>query len=279
MQTIKNSKNLGKNGYSLLFLLGAYLFFALSAQYFSKHSVSLKEQLLSVHFPVPVQLITSGGDRFFASNLATMRATVVGTSNLDKKTMVILASVQDDASWFNPAQEDNYYLASANLPWEGQLDAAQNVLRRATKARPTDPWPPFYYGFNRQYFLGDYIGAAKAAELAAARVDGAGKSSLLNIAAKWYERVDNPKLAVAMIKDLKNKSSSQELANRLDKRLQRIHLIEVLDVAVNKYEIQFGHKPKDLEELKQSGFISNLPVDPLGGSFGLKNGKVVVNAH
>ena len=45
-------------------------------------------------------------------------------------------------SWLNPAHEDNYYVATATLPWNGQVDAAQMILRRATLARQKDSQPP-----------------------------------------------------------------------------------------------------------------------------------------
>jgi hypothetical protein len=44
----------------------------------------------------------------------------------------VQAKLQRDIAWFNPLHEDNYYIGAAMLPWNGELDAAQYVLRKAS---------------------------------------------------------------------------------------------------------------------------------------------------
>lgn len=234
-------------------------------------------ETLRVRMPVPLQLTAALGDRYLAANINTFRATVMGTQRFDAATYAVLAGIQQDAALFNPAHEDNYYLASAVLPWEGQVEGAQRVLKAATDARPTDPYPPFYYGFNAQYFLGDYVGAARAAEIAASRVPGQARVDLLNIAAKWYERVDDPQMAEKTIAVLMNTSHDPALRQRLQARIQRVRQLALLRDAARSYQQQVGRPPASLDELMQRGVLKAIPVDPLGEGFRIRNGIVEVN--
>jgi hypothetical protein len=72
--------------------------------------------------------------------------------------------------YYEETHEDNYYVASATLPWNGQFDAAQTVLRRASLARPFDFQPAFYYAFNLVYFRGDATTASAWLRAAAAKL-------------------------------------------------------------------------------------------------------------
>lgn len=271
----KRSPKRSKPWHSSMLMLAFFLSFTLTTDYFAKKPLRVVENDLDVHFPIPVQLVMALGDRYLASNAGTLRATLIGGGKLGNKA-ALLALVQQDAAWFNPGQEDNYYLATANLPWEGQVDEAQTVLRRAAAGRPSDPYPLFYYGFNQQYFLGDYMGAARALEKAALRVEGNDRSMLLNMAAKWYERIDNPAIAIAMITDLKRKSQNPELTEYLQMRLQRVQLLEKLRAAARTYQSKTGRPLRQLEDLQREGIVSVLPKDPLGSGFVVKKGDVVV---
>jgi hypothetical protein len=101
----------------------------------------------------------------------------------------ILGQVQKDASWLNPAHEDNYYIATAILPWEGQVDPTQVILRRATLARFFDYQPPFYYAFNQVHFKGDAFGASEWLRQAAEKLpDPEERVTLADFAARWLDR-------------------------------------------------------------------------------------------
>ena len=115
---------------------------------------------LQVALPLFVQVFMSAGDRYLAANLAAIRALVVTTDKMRPEDYRILGKIQEDASWLNPAHEDNYYIATAILPWNGELDAAQTILKRASQARQFDYQPAFYYAFHLLHFKGDAVGAS-----------------------------------------------------------------------------------------------------------------------
>ena len=103
---------------------------------------------LEVVLPLFAQVLMTGGDRFLAANLAAIRALVTETQYMKREDYALLGKIQDDVAWLNPAHEDNYYTAAAILPWEGELEPAQRVLARATRARFFDYQPAFYFAFN-----------------------------------------------------------------------------------------------------------------------------------
>ena len=62
------------------------------------------------------------------------------------------AMLHVQSATLNPLGEDNYYQATASLPWEGLVEETQFVLNAASEARKKDPWPAFFQGFNEYYF-------------------------------------------------------------------------------------------------------------------------------
>lgn len=259
-----------------VFAAGAAAFYWGSMKLAAVRPVQLPEEM-RVRLPVPVQVLTAMGDRYLAANINTFRATMLSMGRHDRATWRVLGAVQSDAAFLNPAQEDNYYIAAAILPWEGEVDAAQTVLQMASDARPTDPYPPFYYGFNLQYFRGDYQGAARAVEVAALRVDGGARQSLLNIASKWYERIEDATVAERTIAALIASTRDAGLREHLQKRIVRVRQLASLRNAAERYRQQQGKPPATLQSLVETGVLQTLPEDPLGEGFRIENGTVVVN--
>ena len=84
----------------------------------------------SVRLPVPAQIVMAVGDRHLAADLAEFRVLVADTFRMRPEDYALQAGLQRDIAFLNPAHEDNYYIAAAILPWGGQLDAAQYVLKQ-----------------------------------------------------------------------------------------------------------------------------------------------------
>ncbi len=227
---------------------------------------------LSVALSVPVQLLLHGGDRFMAANAGIWRAIVVDTTKLPREALEVLTRVQVDASWLNPAHEDNYYIAAAILPWEGQVDGAQIVLKRAMDARTTDYLPPFFYGFNQLQFFGDARGAYEAALIGAEHAQDIGDRQLLTvIGAKWLERTDDADAAQRVVLALAESTSDKALKQHLLQRSARLRGLGILREAARKYERREGRKLERLEDLVGAGYLEKLPQDPVGSGYGIAN--------
>jgi len=233
------------------------------------------EVLMSVALPLPAQLLYTGGDRYLAANVGTWRAIMVGIDRLPHETLKALAKVQEDVSWLNPGQEDNYYTATAILPWEGEVAATQTILQRATEGRPTDVYPPFYYGFNRLHFYGDVQGAVKALLVAANHAQEEGTRQALTVmAARWSEKNDETEIAIQTVRMMAEGSKDHALKDYLGLREQRLQGLKLLREAYRRFMDRDGVPPRSLEELVYAGMIDRVPLDPLDGGYLLKDGNV-----
>lgn len=224
---------------------------------------------INVAISPPIQVVLSGGDPSLAANLAVFRATMVSTQDLNPADYPILAKVQDDASRLNPAQEDNYYIAQGVLPWVGEHHTAIDILERATQARPYDFMPPFFLGFDYMYFEGKFEESGHYFHLAAERVGGNNRDALLNYAAKFMEKGEDPVMAIQFIENLIESTRNQGLQQFLRVRIVRLERLIVLRQAATEFQKQFKRPPKNLSDLVDGGILQALPPDPLGVGYRL----------
>ena len=225
---------------------------------------------ISVTLPLFVQVVLAGGDRYLAASWAAIRALVTETVRMSADDYRVLAEVQQDASWLNPAHEDNYYIAAAILPWEGQLDPAQVILRRATPARFYDYQPAFYYAFNLLHFKADGLAAAEWLRQAAPKLSNPDERLILeNTAARWLDRTEDLDLAARIVDAMAAQTQRKDFANYLHMRSQRLRDLALLRRTAIDYANRHGAPPGELSDLVQAGLLQKLPVDPLGFGFAL----------
>lgn len=224
---------------------------------------------INVAISPAVQIALAGGDHYLAANLAVFRATMVSVQNLNPADYPILAKVQDDASLLNPAQEDNYYIAQGVLPWIGEHRIAINILKQASLARPRDFMPPYFLGFDYMYFESKFEDAGHYYRMAADRVGGKNRDVLLDHAAKFMEKGENPETAIQFIEGLIKSTRNQGLQQFLRARIIRLERLITLREAAAKYREQFQRPPHDLNNLVDSGILQALPGDPLGAGYRL----------
>lgn len=237
------------------------------------------DEVLRVRLPIPVQLAYAGGDRFLAANLNVFRSLMVDSRITEGETYRVQGQLQVDASFFNPRHEDNYYVGAAILPWNGQVEAAQLVLLRAAESRGWDMWPAFYYAFNAMYFEHDMPRAGHWAEMAAER-NPANAAALRDIAAKWYERGDDPRLALGVLKAMYEQSSDENFRRLLQARMMRLEGLQALRTAADAYVAEHDTPAPSLEALQGYGGLQAVPQDPLQLGYALSaEGKPVLVDH
>ena len=223
---------------------------------------------IAVTLPLFIQVLMSGGDRFLAANLGSVRGIITETSKMRPEEYALLAKLQVDVSWLNPAHEDNYYAASALLPWNGQLDAAQTVLRRASLARPFDYQPPFYYAFHLVFFENDPLEAAEWLRARARELPNADERLMLeNFAARWLDRASNLGLAVVIVESMAKQAKRKDFREYLQTRAQRLRALLSLRDAASAFLKKKGAPARSLQELLKEGFIREIPSDPFGAGF------------
>lgn len=234
---------------------------------------------MQVAVPLFVQVLMTGGDRFLAANLGAIRALVADSFKMTLDQFPIMAKVQSDVSWLNPGHEDNYYIAAAILPWNGEYDAAQRILARATEARPLDYQPAFYYAFNLLQFGKDPIGASAWLRASAERLpEGNNRLQMQNLAARWVEQAEDPDLAIGVVEALAKQAKRPDFKRYLALRVERLKALKGLRAAAEQYRQQYGHPIASLDDLVQSGILKSLPKDSLGIGYGVdEQGNVLLS--
>lgn len=228
------------------------------------------EPEFSVRLPVPAQVLMSVGDRHLAANLSGFRVLVAETARMRPEDYAIQAQLQKDISRLNPAHEDNYYIAAAILPWGGQLEAAQSVLKRAADSRPFDYQPLFYYGFHLYHFYRNPAAGAEALLAGVPRArDPQDQWALQSVAALWIERGYLLGEAAGRVEAMANAAPPGGFRKYLAIRAARLRELDGLRKLAVKYEQTHGRRPVDLEELVRAGLLQHIPVDPLGVGFAL----------
>lgn len=240
-----------------------------------RHSVALE---LQVALPLFVQVFMAAGDRNLAANLAAIRALIVATEKMRPEDYRILGKIQTDASWLNPSHEDNYYTAAAILPWSGELDAAQTVLARASKARYFDYQPAFFYAFHLLHFKGDAAGASEWLRSAAEKIPSdEERLTMQNIAARWLDRAQDLDLAIRVVDAMAQQSKRKDFRAYLEQRVARLQSLKQLRVAARRYQERFGRPLIKLRDLLDSGLVPSIPADPFGFGFDIdKQGQIVL---
>jgi len=261
----------------LVALLLALVFIATSEQLRStpRRSVSVEMQ---VALPLFVQVFVAAGDRYLAANLAAIRALVVATDRMRPEEFRILAKVQEDVSWLNPAHEDNYYIAFAILAQYGELDSAQTILARASRARFFDYQPSFFYAFNQWYYKHDPAGAAAWMREAAEKLPDPDQRLIMqNFAARWMDKVQDTELAIRVVAAMAKEARRKDFRAYLETRVARLRQLQQLRTAAVTYRERFGKPVTNLQELVSSGILPVLPVDPFGFGFGFDpQGEIVL---
>lgn len=234
---------------------------------------------MQVALPLFVQVAMTGGDRFLAANIAAIRALWVDNFKMQRDEFRILAKVQEDVSWLNPGHEDNYYIATAILPWNDEVDAAQRILARATLARRFDFQPAFYYAFNLLHFKGDAAGASAWMREAAEHLpEGQDRLQMQNLAAIWLDRAGDLDLAIRVVEAMAKQSNRADFRRYLEQRVVRLKMLRELRAAAAIYRQRFGRPPATLEELVTAGIVAAIPKVPFGFGFAIdKQGQVVLS--
>lgn len=223
---------------------------------------------MEVAMPRIVQVLMAAGDRFLAANLATFRALVVSTETMTAENYRILGIVQSDAAWLNPAQEDNYYIAAAILPWAGEVAATQYILRQATDARPFDSGPPFFYAFNELHFLKNPAEGARWLLIAARHSkDQMEQIQLQQTAALWVSKGEDKEFAIRLHRAMAKETRYKAFAQFLEKRAVRLENLLLIDRAIERYRELAGRPPSKLQQLVDEAILPAIPADPFGVSY------------
>lgn len=273
------SPALGRVCWAAALLTGGLVFAAAVMQFRGVQKPQVVPEI-QVALPLFVQVGMAAGDRYLAANGASIRALVTSTMRMGPDEYALLARLQEDASWLNPAHEDNYYTAAAILPWNGQLDAAQNILKRATHARPHDYQPAFFYAFHLLYFGQDPVAAGDWLRRAAERLpDSDEKLAMQNYAARWIERDKDLDNAIAVVTAMARQARREDFRQYLELRVTRMQNLKLLREKAAIFAQRKGQPLRRLDELLAAHLLAEIPADPFGFGYDVSgDGKVTLRS-
>ncbi|MBL8398829.1 MAG: hypothetical protein JNL84_11915 [Candidatus Accumulibacter sp.] len=251
----------------LLLCLAVYI---LAQQRLTGRTVALASPELLISLPRFAQVLLAGGDRHLAANLAGFRVLVADTGRMKAEDYAVQGRLQRDIAWFNPVHEDNFYIGAAILPWNGQVDAAQYVLAKASAARVFDWYPLFHYAFIHYHFRKDPVtGARYLLEAVPRATSPQDQWALQSLAAAWIEKGYNTASAAGMVRAMAANTPPGGFRRYLEGRAQRLQDLVALQEAAARFTERHGRRPGRLQELVDNGLIAAIPADPFGYGFGL----------
>lgn len=208
----------------------------------------------------PIQVLLLAGDRFLAANISTIRAAASAT---EPHALAFRQRAHVAAAQLNPCQEDNYWIGNASLSWGGSVSQGFKLLRNATQCRFWDEWPPFFYGFNQNFFYDNTKEAQKALDIAAERSPSNAPAFKTFAAMLGVGKINNTRLAIKMLEEERDKAHDKKLREMLNTRVLRMKGLLTLRTAQKNYENKFHKKLKSPQDLIQSGILNDFPQDPL----------------
>ena len=218
------------------------------------------------------------GDRFLAANLETIRLAAIGPTDEGAFASYRMRAHRQIAE-LNACNEDNLYLANATLSWGGLVDEANNVLERASLCRYWDEIPPFFLGFNHYFFNQDTAKARRFIGIAAERSSDVNRAELQKISIMMEARkFKDEKLAVKYLRQQRDETKDQKLAEMLDLRLSRLKGLITLREAQAQYEQVRGHPLNNPAELVSTGILKEYPQDPMRIGYEFINGNFRLKA-
>lgn len=260
----------------MLLALLSFVLFSVASQWRSHTAVPVSSVIDGrVVVAAPVLLVLFGGDRFLAANMETMRLAATGVDWGQADTGYLIRAQQEVAE-LNPCHEDNYYLANGLLTWGGADREGSEILRRASKCRFWDEFPPFFYGFNKFFFEHDVDAAAlyleEAASRATANAAGFRKFAIMLKA----EQIQDEQLAVDFLQAEHDQATDPKLKAMLAKRVTRLQGLVVLRDAQRRYEALTGKPLTEPGQLIEHGLLAAFPEDPLTLGYELIDGRIVL---
>jgi hypothetical protein len=82
-------------------------------------------------------------------------------------------------------------------------------------------------------------------------------------------------MSIAFLQQLAAQTEDPATRRLIQRRLDALKGIWLLEQAVERYRTRFGSVPSTISDLVERGILTRLPTDPYGGSFYLdSNGKV-----
>ena len=194
-------------------------------------------------------------------------------SQADQNDWDAVARLLEQSNKLDPYFRQTYMLTQSVLPWQTKkLPEALSILERSKKHLPWDWIPGYYIGFDYYFFINDNATAARYL-MESSRVPGA-PIALATLASRLASRSGSAEAAIEFLKSILVNTKNEGKKEMLKVRISALEGVVTLQQAMDKFKAQFGHLPKSLNELVESSNLTELPVNPYGRPYTIKDGVI-----
>lgn len=215
----------------------------------------LSDVSVGVVMPIELDIFSHGGDTYLAANLSFLK-TLVYPPEGDVISLNYRAELHKRVSLLNPKHENNYYIATSSLPWEGSVFDAQFVLEKSIEARPFDSMPSFFYGLNALYFETNVSKALMNIRRAADIEQGPNKPFMKSLTSFIEKNEFNENLPLAYLRLIKGVVTSPVLYRQIESREKKLETVIEVKKAIINYKKKFGERPDSLEAIAEAGLLN-----------------------
>jgi tetratricopeptide (TPR) repeat protein len=200
-----------------------------------------------------------------------------GEHRLTDRKFELMYHILDILTTLDPYFSHAYTLGSLMLTHDAQRPDQAKILLKKAMISNSDDWVyPFFYGFINYVFLRDYLTAECYFKLSAL------KAGAPTLPKRWaafvaYKKVGDLKTALALWVDLYNHSENIEEKAIAELYIKDITMglhIQFLNEKVKEFTEKIGRVPYQLRELITCNIIHELPQEPHGEHYYLKEGMV-----
>jgi hypothetical protein len=180
----------------------------------------------------------------------------------------------DTITDLDPYYWDAYLFSQVFLTWnEKNYRAANDLLAKARIYLPDDYRIPYYMGLNYYNFAHDPANGAKYL-MEASKLPGS-PYYMATLAARLSAYGSEHQRGIIFLNEMLKQTKDPDIAEQYKLRIQALKHMFVLEQAAEAFNNKYDRLPSSLSELVVDGFIDEVPNDPYGGEFYLKeDGKI-----
>ncbi len=188
----------------------------------------------------------------------------------------LMYHILDILTTLDPRFLYSYTLGALMLTHDARRpDQAEALLKKGMYSNPDEWRIPFTYGFVNYIFLKEYRVAQTYFRVASA------KPGAPDMARRWcafitYLKLGDLKTSLALWMDLYNSTENpeeREIAAIYIKKIKMQIDINFLDRKIGEYADEMGHQPTVITDLVTSGLVDEIPEEPHGESYYIRDGK------
>lgn len=248
-------------------------------------AVERKHQVQLVALPPEVMRVVSLQFKEIASDIAFLNAmTYIGGIRTQADTQRYLPEQYEwvhktlkNSVALDPYFSDPYYLMNSFLIWDRYKAGEVNeLIAKGADIRVLDFQLPFLAGFNYYYFLNNGEKSFFYLKEASKRSDN--NPFFASLAARVAYKANKTEMAILYLEEQISQAKivgTDNVIERLKKRLEVLKGIRKIEVAVEAYRKLYSKLPGSINELVSLKLLDSIPKEPNGGSYYLDpNGRV-----